>query len=124
MSFLSPNLVSTNVKVPIWTIVPVINVHLQQSTILAFGDTTVFHCRYKPSVRSSPIVRWYHNGKELKSDEKYMLHPGGDMIIRYFISIHHYLTQSLFKTMFPKLFIFDNLISDYFFLFKKCQFLR
>ena len=70
--------------------VPTIEVHLQPKTVLPIGETTVFHCRYKPSNRLSPIVKWYHNERELINDEKYMLHPGGDMIIRFVtLSILH-----------------------------------
>ena len=62
--------------------VPEINVHLQESTILPAGETTVLHCRYDPLIRSIPSVRWYHNGLLINDTDKYMLHPGGDMVIR------------------------------------------
>ena len=77
--------------------VPTIEVHLQPKTVLPIGETTVFHCRYKPSVRLSPIVKWYHNERELINNEKYMLHPGGDMIIRFVtLSILH-IGESVFR---------------------------
>ena len=67
----------------IFILVPIIDVHLQSKTLLPIGETTVFHCRYKQTGRTSPKVRWYHNEIELENDEKYMLHPGGDMILRF-----------------------------------------
>ena len=80
--FRFPNEISINL---ICLLVPIIDVHLQPKTVLTIGETTVFHCRYKSTLRLSPIVKWFHNDMELINDDKYMLHPGGDLIIRFVI---------------------------------------